>query len=416
MSMSTKHYVADSMEKALEQVRADLGADAVILSSKEIVEKKMLGLVKKKKYEVIAASEWNNVKPNAKLNNRSFTKESKNPSTTFERKLATLTSAVAEHTLQQEVTSKPSDEVSPLSHASKQAEVKQNLASTNDESMQSIQEQMQQMKQWIGTLVKEKDDTFAPLKQLEQKLKKAEVSEAIIESLTLSMIEHGSNVVDSDWEDLVKQKLHQILTPEKVGDMKQETKMVHVVGPTGVGKTTTLAKLAANEMLKGKKVGFITSDTFRIAAVEQMKTYAKILNAPCEIVNSPKDVEKAYHKLTYCDIIFMDTTGKNFCDEVHVSETISYLNIVPVPTETFLVVSLNSKYSDMKIIIDNFSKFQVDKIIFTKADETNSLGTIVNVAHDFPYQLSYITFGQNVPDDIALVDPNKVVDSLLKDN
>ena len=159
--------------------------------------------------------------------------------------------------------------------------------------------------------------------------------------------------------------------------------MVHFVGPTGVGKTTTIAKLAAEQVLKyHRKVGFITSDTYRIAAIEQLKTYATILNVPLEVVFSPQDLTKAFHNLEECDVIFMDTAGRNFRNEMYVSELNSLLK-TQGNSETILVLSLTTKYRDMRAITNNFNKFKLDKVLFTKMDETDSYGAIVNIVHEF---------------------------------
>ncbi|MFH5183187.1 hypothetical protein ACHHV8_11460 [Paenibacillus sp. TAB 01] len=161
-----------------------------------------------------------------------------------------------------------------------------------------------------------------------------------------------------------------------------------------------------------RKVGFITSDTYRIAAVEQLRTYATILNVPLEVVFSPQDLPKAFEQLKDRDIIFMDTAGRNFRNEMYVSELNSLLH-AGGKSETFLVLSLTTKYKDMKAIADNFSKFKLDKVLFTKMDETDSYGAVVNLVHDFQLQLSYVTNGQSVPDDISELSEQHIVDLLL---
>ncbi|UUZ97287.1 AAA family ATPase [Paenibacillus sp. P25] len=190
--------------------------------------------------------------------------------------------------------------------------------------------------------------------------------------------------------------------------------MAHFVGPTGVGKTTTIAKLAAEQVLKHqRKVGFITSDTYRIAAVEQLKTYATILNVPLEVVFSPLDLGKAFEQLKDRDLIFMDTAGRNFRNEMYVSELNALLQSRG-QSETFLVLSLTTKYKDMKAITDNFSKFKLDKVLFTKMDETDSYGAIVNLIREYGIQTSYIADGQSVPDDIAELNEQRILDLMLE--
>ncbi|MDT2264619.1 AAA family ATPase [Paenibacillus larvae] len=190
--------------------------------------------------------------------------------------------------------------------------------------------------------------------------------------------------------------------------------MIHFVGPTGVGKTTTIAKLAAEQVLKHhKKAGFITSDTYRISAVEQLRTYANILGVPLEVVFSPQNLPRAFEALQDVDVIFMDTAGRNFRKELAVSELNALLQSCG-ETETYLVLSLTTKYEDIRVITENFIKFGVDKVLFTKMDETATYGTLVNLKRDFQLPFSYLTDGQNVPDDITLADEDKIVELLLE--
>ncbi|QAV20070.1 flagellar biosynthesis protein FlhF [Paenibacillus chitinolyticus] len=214
--------------------------------------------------------------------------------------------------------------------------------------------------------------------------------------------------------EAVRKRMLALFPPPQGKPVSADSKIVHIVGPTGVGKTTTIAKLAADQVLKQRrKVGLITSDTYRIAAIEQLRTYANILDVPVEVVFSPADLTRALHNLREADVIFMDTAGRNFRNEMYVSE-LNTLIRHQGPSETILVLSLTSKYSDMKAITANFSKFKVDKVLFTKMDETYSYGAMLNLLDEFPIRLSYVTDGQNVPDDIMVADENRIVDVVLE--
>lgn len=192
-----------------------------------------------------------------------------------------------------------------------------------------------------------------------------------------------------------------------------DTKIVYIAGPTGVGKTTTIAKLAAEQLFKqGRKVGLITSDTYRISAVEQLRTYASILNMPLEVVQSPGDLQRAMFRLEGCDLVLMDTAGRNYRNEMLVAELQSLL-AKELKSETFLVLSLTSKSRDMKKIAEHFGRYPLDKVIFTKLDETGSYGPLFNVLNDFPLKLSYITNGQNVPDDLLMATREQITGMLL---
>ena len=191
------------------------------------------------------------------------------------------------------------------------------------------------------------------------------------------------------------------------------TRIVHFVGPTGVGKTTTIAKLAAEQSFNHRRsVGFITADTYRIAAVDQLRTYADILNVPLEVVFSPSELSRAYAKLSDRDLLFMDTAGRNYRNELFVSEVNSLL-APGEHTETILVLSMTHKYGDMKAVASQFAKYGVGQLLLTKFDETDSFGAVVNLVKHFDFRISYYTCGQAVPDDIRPFDPEDLVNRLL---
>jgi flagellar biosynthesis protein FlhF len=193
-----------------------------------------------------------------------------------------------------------------------------------------------------------------------------------------------------------------------------QKKYINVVGPTGVGKTTTLAKLAAESMLKNqKKIAFITTDTYRIAAIEQIKTYAKILNAPLEVCYSLEDFQKAKEKFKEMDMVFIDTAGRNFRNRELVSDLEKLIDFTE-EVETFLVLSVTSKLNDMLEIYDNFSSIQIDKIIFTKLDETNLRGSMYDFILSADKGVAYMTNGQNVPDDILMATARLTAEEILR--
>jgi flagellar biosynthesis protein FlhF len=212
---------------------------------------------------------------------------------------------------------------------------------------------------------------------------------------------------------LAASKLEEWLEPFNHGRIDPSARVVHFVGPTGVGKTTTIAKLAAEQTIKlGKKVGFITSDTYRIAAVDQLRTYANILNVPMEVVFSPMDLPKAYRQLAERDLILMDTAGRNFRSELHVSEVNSLLQS-DQPGETVLVLSMTGKTADMVAIAERFIQYGVQKVLFTKLDETEVYGAILNLILQFELQPTHLASGQTVPDDIAPFQAGSYIAMLL---
>jgi flagellar biosynthesis protein FlhF len=186
------------------------------------------------------------------------------------------------------------------------------------------------------------------------------------------------------------------------------------VGPTGVGKTTTIAKLTADLSLnRSMNVGLITADTYRIAAIEQLKTYGDILGIDVSVAYRPSELKEHIEaKKAQCDIILIDTAGRSHKNEDNMRELSEFINSTDA-IEKFLVLSLTTKYDDMLDIVETYSKICDFRIIFTKLDETNKIGNIANISHRTGKKLSYITFGQNVPDDIKTIAPNEVAMRLL---
>lgn len=190
------------------------------------------------------------------------------------------------------------------------------------------------------------------------------------------------------------------------------------VGPTGVGKTTTIAKLASDIKLgKKAKIALMTSDTYRLAAVEQLRTYANILDIPLDVIYSEEDLKEGLARFSEYNLIFVDTAGRSHknleqCEELfHLIESIEETE--EIEREICLVLSVTTKYKDLEKICETYSKLGPFRIIFTKLDETSALGNILNVAILTKGKISYTTYGQNVPDDIDLIDVQSIAKQLL---
>lgn len=189
--------------------------------------------------------------------------------------------------------------------------------------------------------------------------------------------------------------------------------IVALVGPTGVGKTTTLAKLAAHMKLReGRSVGLITIDSFRIAAVEQLKTYAQIMQIPLIPVASPTEMGDAIRRLSSVDLILIDTAGRSQKDDPRIAELRAYL-AAAVPDQVHLVLSTTASEAAIRQAIEKFSALGARQLIFTKLDEAVGFGVILNVLRSFNLRLSYITTGQAVPDDIEVGSARRVAELIL---
>lgn len=433
--MRVKRYVVDSMPDALQKIRTDLGKDAVILNTKEIRSGGFLGMFAKKKIEVIAATDSAAAAAAPTINRGSsepivpLLKQAPSNAAeaiTYARPVAKPKNPMPEERTQLAFPEVPDvlapaastpSEPKPVSQPSaKEPKPTSTLSSRDDMLLQEIKQMKQYMHQLSiqGTQAVPMDPI---LEKFQQRLLDQEVAPEIVERLIARAAEEAeltaAPITEKEVRLSIERQLHELFVPGTKKRLEHDTKVAHFVGPTGVGKTTTIAKLAAEQVLKyHRKVGFITSDTYRIAAVEQLKTYGTILNVPLEVVFSPQDLPRAFEQMKDRDIIFMDTAGRNFRNEMYVSELNALLQSEG-KNETFLVLSMTTKYKDMKAIADNFTKFKLDKVLFTKLDETDTYGSLLNLIHDFQLQTSYVTHGQSVPEDITELDEQQIIDLIL---
>ena len=194
---------------------------------------------------------------------------------------------------------------------------------------------------------------------------------------------------------------------------KNAPRIIALVGPTGVGKTTTTAKLAAMYALnRGSKVALITMDIFRVGAVEQLKTYTKIMGIPLEVASTPKELERAVERHGDCDLILVDTAGRSHKDTEKLDEMKGFLE--GIQSDIYLCLSATTKDRELQEILKRFSAFEISKVVFTKLDECESFGCIVNLLLKANLQIAYFTTGQRVPEDIEVATSDKLAELILK--
>ena len=258
---------------------------------------------------------------------------------------------------------------------------------------------------------------------------KNKVVDLVIRQLTDSEVSlaHAQEIIDELSLKDDKQPVDNILANVyqkivlKLGEIKtlkkgeKKPKIIFFVGNTGVGKTTTMAKLASLCTLDMKlKCAMFSIDTYRIAAIEQLKTYANILSAPMEVVYTPEEMTQNVEKYKNYDLILVDTAGRSHKSEEQKEDLKQIIDSVNgYEHEIFLVVSATVKYSDLLSIANTYGELFDYNLIFTKLDETNGLGSILNLKLDTGKSLSYVTWGQNVPDDIGVLDPQIIAKKLL---
>ncbi|WP_078413246.1 flagellar biosynthesis protein FlhF [Priestia abyssalis] len=371
--MKVKKYMASSMPEAMNKIRKELGHDAVILNSRVVHTGGVFGFFRKKSIEVIAAIDSQPVSQKKK-----YPTEGKQVLPPF-----------------------------PASSPNQSENIVQEI--------NGLKRMLQQL-----TIMNHSVNTQLPsaVERIVQRLKEQEVSGSLIDQLVPSLLEfYYLNKGQATEKKLVHWTKAWLL--EKLSVVKPlqgidfEKKYINVVGPTGVGKTTTLAKMAAQCVLKHqKKVAFITTDTYRISAIDQLKTYANILNVPIEVCYNKEDVEKAKNTFAHFDIILIDTAGRNYRQRQYVDDLIEMFSFNE-EMQTHLVLSLTGKIKDMEDVCDQFSSVPLDSFIFTKMDETSTYGSMLNMILKYGKSVSYITNGQNVPDDLKKASPEHIVNLMF---
>lgn len=221
---------------------------------------------------------------------------------------------------------------------------------------------------------------------------------------------------DHALSDVYQKMILKFGNSQELTESQKGPKVVFFIGPTGVGKTTTIAKIAAEYQLdKKKKVALLTADTYRIAAAEQLRTYAGILEVPFRVIYSAEEISQAVRDFQDYDYIMVDTAGHAHQNEdqreiikglIHAADGLT-------DTDVFLVLSATTKYNDLKKIVDAYREVTDYRLIFTKLDETEERGNMFNIRLYTGAEICYVTCGQNVPDDLESFNPQKTVKLLL---
>ena len=277
---------------------------------------------------------------------------------------------------------------------------------------------LKEMIQDLSNNVNEKkteEKTPPVLKELTQYLKLQDVRMENIKSIK-NNLGADSKLDKSNLNIKSKNYFEKLLGEPAPIEAAEDTKVVTFVGPTGVGKTTTIAKIAAEFAIKeNKKVCLITADTYRIAAVQQLRTYSDIINIPLKVVYDGDEFKKAVQECREeADLILVDTPGRNWKNKWELGQLNEFTKEKLVD-EIHLMVSLNMSSRDIEYAVGNFNRLNPDKIILTKLDETSTYGDVININQKYDIPFSYITFGQDVPEDIDRADPEILYNYLMGD-
>lgn len=414
--MIIKKFQANSETEAIMLAKADLGKDAIVMNIKTIKPKGLFKIFRKTQVEVTAAVDEENEKQkekqsegkvtsqiNAKIDEKlhpELKKEESKETKELEDKLNSLAMLLEKQLETQKKTGKKEEKV-PLESDKKDTASKE----TSLENKKEVVSEKDSLKNKSIDLI------------IEQ-LTGNEVSYTYAKQI-IDEIMHAGNIRTLD--DMLACVYQKIIL--KLGQVKpisfdkedKKPKVIFFIGPTGVGKTTTIAKLSSKLILEEKKkIAILTADTYRIAAVEQIKTYANILSIPVEVVYEAKDLETILPKYKDYDYVLVDTAGRShknkeqFDDLKKLFDAFSKYSIL-----TYLVLSATTKYKDLKSITSLYEDISDYSLIFTKLDETDAIGNILNIKLDTGMSLSYVSYGQNVPDDIEVMNPQIIAKQVL---
>lgn len=387
--MKIKRYMGKNTQEALLKVKMDLGNNAIILNTKKVRQKGIKKYFTSPMIEVMAAIDDDTSKIN-------------------ERELTKITPAADSANIPKTILSQKEGNFTELENKVN------NIEKVLDKIMDAVNPDNKNAKN-----NKNEEDKLPQIFQLlYNNLIKNEVEQDIARDI-IAQVEKRSNPRDINDATLVMHSvISSLLGKSEPINFRTDGKptVILFVGPTGVGKTTTLAKLAASFMLADNKdIGLITADTYRISAVEQLKTYAEILGIPITVAYSVSEIQNEIDKYGDKDVILIDTAGCSYKDKQKFDELKTLIETCDAD-DVFLVLSTTASSRNLKDIIKNYSFIPNYKLIFTKVDETSAYGSILNTKCFSNKNLSYITNGQNVPDDIEIVNVDKLSKNLLGHN
>ena len=477
--MVIRRYTCNNMQEALLKVKMDLGSDAVIMNSRKVRRKGLIGLFTKPMIEVVAAIDDDYVRPSraqarsiqpsaanagpyyesapsgypagafpqapaygqaqAPYQTREYPQAAQNPQSPAPPQPQNIVHQGPQPNMFQ-AEQQPQQQAQPTqgSNTAQTAAESSSAAASQDDhpklaELETKVKNMEAMLEQIYQSVKGKDAPAASeppngkseasassgqddLPAIRKTLAEMELDSRLIDRIVEKIRERGgSSQKPEEALSLVARVMTVLLGEPDTIKLRSDGRpqVVIFIGPTGVGKTTTLAKIAADFTLnRQKKVGLITADTYRIAAVEQLKTYSEILNIPVLVVYSPNEVQDAIRELSDKDLILIDTAGRSHRNKNHFDELKALVKSAEAD-EAYLVVSANTSRHAMKEILEYYSFIKDFKLLFTKLDEAPVPGVIINARYLTGRPLSYTTAGQSVPDDLDVANPRAIVASLL---
>lgn len=376
--MRIKTFQASSVQEALSLARQDLGDDAVVLNTRQVKSGGLLGLGGSNKVELMVAVD----------------DEPSNSNTTQTPPRPPVSSTEECAPSQTQVRSVSAATYNMLGSV-EEPKVEQ-IGSQQSDEIAQLRLELKHLTSVVYGLLNSKTDTPSTRTDTPLILRLG-VGETIVR-------EHMPELIHIEDRNRLTSELARMLRPLAVPPIPNTPKVIALVGPTGVGKTTTLAKLAARFSIEqNKRVALVTADTFRIGAVEQLRTYARIMGVPLEIALSPDEVKMGVEKHADCDVVLIDTVGRSPRHSEHLKELKAFLDPIG-NAEAHLVIAASLSADVQREVLETFSVFSPSQLIVTKLDEAPNSGCLVNLPFISGLGISCITAGQNVPQDIEFAD------------
>ncbi len=385
------------MNQALSLVKRELGGEAVILHTRQFKRGGVWGIGAKAVVEVTAATDVN-VTPRKRKAGQSAKPQAAGPTTP------------ALHLLAKAYGQQPAPQP--------QAPVA--VVNTPDPQLAEELKQIKRMVRQVVSTTREQATPAMPDNLVDHyvQLIEQELAEELAQEVMDSVALNTEGLDEDDMRQVIAEEVAKLvavddrdLVESRPDDGRPRT--IALIGPTGVGKTTTIAKLAATFKLKQKlNVAMITIDTYRIAAVDQLRTYADIIGLPLHIVNSPMQMAGAIERCHGYDVVLIDTAGRSPKDAEKLDQLRAFIDAAK-PHEVHLVLSSTASESVMMEAADRFGAIRTDRVIFTKMDEAVNFGVVLNVIRRVNKKLSYITTGQEVPHDIERGEPRRLAELIL---
>lgn len=417
--MIIKKFTGKNEEEAVKAAKAELGSNAVVMNVRTVKRKGLFGFFKKPMTEVTAAVEEekdaviSQTKPVPKPLNLSQAQG-----------MQSLKNAQELHPkgMLRDIIDDDKDEAS----AGDKGEGEDNIAQKLESIHSLIEQQLKSAKEIQDEEVSDEnaskndgDNTVISfMKLIYNTLIENEVNEKYANGIIddASKLNRPGVSIDYLLSSIYQKLILKFGQPREIEPATEGARIVFFIGPTGVGKTTTIAKIASRLCVaEKKKVALVTTDTYRIKAAEQLRTYADILEVPFRIAYNVDDLNGAFADLKEYDYILVDTAGYSPHDEEKREEMKVFLNAAKknAQIETYLVLSVTTKYHDLLTIADLYKEMADYRLIFTKLDETDTYGNILNLRLHTGADISYVTDGQDVPDDIEVFNPQAIVKTIL---